>query len=765
MELNQALKYLEHFSLLTVGENKVPNYSWKKNETEKLTPQEFTRRFNYKGGYIKKNGDEMPATTAIGIITGYDYLEVIDVDLKVLSTAAEQRDFWDEFITLLKDNIYDFEKKFAIYKTKSEGYHILYKSKRVKGNQKVAKLKGHEEAIIETRGTGGYVFVYPDNQVSEKSYFDIDFISDKDREILFECARFYNYEQEIIPEPKKSRKKYTGNEKPSWEDYNEKTDIWDVIGGDFTVVRNLQRQYLIKRHGATSAHSGYVYKDSGCMFLFSTGTIYPAEKLITPFAAYAHKYHNGDMSAAASKLYHEGYGDRLKKVVDDQEKRIRTKKDLIEEHKINQSALDFPLEIFPEPIQNYILECHDTLNSNIDYMGCAMMWLISVCIGNSMELQVKTAWVERGSLWLCLVGKAGIGKTPSVKNMTFPLTKINGRQVKRYYKELEKWEEYNSLSKKEREDVVEVRKPVKEQFIANDITLEALVELHQESDNAVGVFKDELAGWIKDMNKYREGSDLEFWLSTWSGEAAIMNRKTAKSGFVDVPFIPVLGGIQPSIFSQFSTQENKENGFTDRLLLCYPDAKVENYNEREMDEDIIHWYKERITAFHSKMKQNVIRDDEGQIQPQRLTFSEKAKEVWVNAFNAITAQENDDEQNEYLKSMYPKQKSYIPRFALLLHIFDLFFENNLSEIRPISEQSMKKAIRLSDYFVANAQKIKINSTEIGDYKKVIDENAKKSIKEQVLAIHKANSDFNRTEVANLLGVSRMTVMRHLKDEV
>jgi len=29
--------------------------------------------------------------------------------------------------SMLKDNIIDFEEKFVIYKTKNEGYHIIYK--------------------------------------------------------------------------------------------------------------------------------------------------------------------------------------------------------------------------------------------------------------------------------------------------------------------------------------------------------------------------------------------------------------------------------------------------------------------------------------------------------------------------------------------------------------------------------------------------------------------------------------------------------------
>ena len=79
---------------------------------------------------------------------------------------------------------------------------------------------------------------------------------------------------------------------------------------------------------------------------------------------------------------------------------------------------------------------------------------------------------------------------------------------------------------------------------------------------------------LKDMNKYREGSDLEFWLSCWSGSPVILTRVTRKGSYIERPSIPVLGGIQPSVLTNFNTSENKENGFMDRILLCYPDLKI-----------------------------------------------------------------------------------------------------------------------------------------------------------------------------------------------
>ena len=151
MDQGLALRFLEKFSMITIGENKVPNYPWINCKTEKLSEDQFLTQF------------KTESTKGLGIVTGFDFLEVIDIDLKVFSTTKEMTDFWDEYLNTLRQLIYDFDNKFVIYKTKSGGYHILYKSKRAVGNKKVAVLKGHTQAVIETRGVGGYLFAYPKN--------------------------------------------------------------------------------------------------------------------------------------------------------------------------------------------------------------------------------------------------------------------------------------------------------------------------------------------------------------------------------------------------------------------------------------------------------------------------------------------------------------------------------------------------------------------------------------------------------------------------
>jgi hypothetical protein len=112
--------------------------------------------------------------------------------------------------------------------------------------------------------------------------------------------------------------------------------------------------------------------------------------------------------------------------------------------------------------------------------------------------------------------------------------------------------------------------------------------------------------------------------------------------------------------------------------------------------------------------------------------------------------------------MLPKQKSYIPRFALLINTVECFFGDS-DNVQCITKDSILKAEKLSKYFIAMAKKIKIDTVEKYDIKKILELNKNKSIKEQFTELYKQNKDLNRTEVSELLGVTRNTIQRYIKD--
>lgn len=761
--ISRCYKLLDDgFSLITVGENKVPNFPWKKYQTSQISKNDFKRLYEYNSGetYVDKSTGEIiekRATVGIGIATGYNNIEVIDIDLKVLPTLKDQQDFWNEYTMYLRESIDDFDTKFVIYKTVNNGYHIIYRCSKISGNIKIAKLQGIKEAIIESRGQGGYVWIY-DNQVSKNGYDNVQEISEKDRDLLWEISRSFNYVEQQPEQPKEIVREYrkSENDITPWEDFNNQNRVWDLISNEFSIVKKLSDKIIIRRHGATSASSGSIFTKDNKMFLFSTGTIYPNEKPLSPFDIYAIKNYSGDFKKAASDLYSKNYGSRHVKGVE-----IPT----VQEKTIEEIPSDivFPIDIFPESIKNYILLCKNTLNSNIDYMGCSFLWLLSLIIGNSLKVRVKGGWIESAVVWISLVGEAGIGKTPSISRVIYPLEKINNREIKKYIKNLKLYEAYNDLDKKEKQNNEEVKRPSKSQMIVSDFTIEAITDLHEESKNAVGVFCDELAGWYKDMNKYRAGSDLEFWLSSWSNKGIAMNRKTAKSSFVESPILPVLGGIQPKILTQFFTEENKDNGFIDRMLTTFPDAIVENYNEDDLSDEIMTWYNDYVVNFYNTIKNDfVIYDPDGEILSKVVPFSEGAKNKWIKVFNEITSYQNSDSENEYMKSMYPKQKSYIPRFALLLNTL-YAYDDTTTSINEISEKAMDGAIELSKYFVLMAKKHKLNTIEYAEVKKVAGKNEDKSTKEKIIEILKKDPNAKAAFISSILGVSKKTVYQYINE--
>ena len=123
--------------------------------------------------------------------------------------------------------------------------------------------------------------------------------------------------------------------------------------------------------------------------------------------------------------------------------------------------------------------------------------------------------------------------------------------------------------------------------------------------------------------------------------------------------------------------------------------------------------------------------------------------------------QNDDGENEYVRNMLAKQKTYIPRFALLINMMDWMYDNEMG-FKHIRRESLEKAYRLSKYFVAMSKKVRMENMN----KDVIKQEAMKkgvSAKEKMLEIYTADPGVNRSECAKVLGVVRQTINNWIKE--
>ena len=84
---------------------------------------------------------------------------------------------------------------------------------------------------------------------------------------------------------------------------------------------------------------------------------------------------------------------------------------------------------------------------------------------------------------------------------------------------------------------------------------------------------DELMGFIKRMNAYKQGDDLQKWLEMWDGSSIMLQRITREETKIFDYTCNVVGGIQPGVLDQLSGGENAFNGFYHRFLFVYPDPQ------------------------------------------------------------------------------------------------------------------------------------------------------------------------------------------------
>ena len=471
--------------------------------------------------------------------------------------------------------------------------------------------------------------------------------------------------------------------------------------------------------------------------------MYPHEQPLNSFDVYAYKYHNGDYSAASKQAYADGYGDRVKL------------KELTPEEIIEiPNNLDFPLHILPNEVQTFILECNDKLNASIDFMGVTFLWLTSVLLGNVMKVRVKNGWVDSPILWISVIGEAGVGKTPDIKLILKPLLDLNSNEIKSYIERQKQFSAYEKMDKEDKKNAEKVKPPTKTQFIVDDITIESLIDIHSYNKKSIGVFKDELAGWFKDMNKYRDGSDKERYLSAWSGDSIVLNRKTADDAFVEHPFIPILGGIQPSIFREFQTTENHSNGFMDRMLFCDPKKKAHYLSDDDLNEELTERYRDRIISIKNYVDKAMLD------APYIVDLSDDAKKEFKIINRKLVDLQNSEDELSTNKGMFAKQLTYVPRFALLIEFINRFFEDK--SVKEISLDAMVSASKISDYFISMAKTNKLenkNSDKIADFTL---KHKEKPNKELAQMIKKKFDDVKIMEIAEVLGVSKSSVIRYLK---
>jgi hypothetical protein len=372
----------------------------------------------------------------------------------------------------------------------------------------------------------------------------------------------------------------------------------------------------------------------------------------------------------------------------------------IQDRKTNR----FPVEVFPLPVQQVITATNENLNFPIDFIGASLLYAVSVAVGNTHIVEVKKGFQQNAVLYLAIVARAGTTKSHPLSFALQPIVEQDKRTYRQYEQQRQEYERAVSLSKKEREQqaIDEPIKPVWQKFLLSDFTPEALAEVHKFNKRGIGVYVDELAGWFKNFNRYNKGSEMEFWLSQWSGKPINIDRKTGEPVFIPLPFISVAGTIQKGILNELAKDSRTQNGFIDRILFVIPDnIQKEYWSETDLPPVVSENWEGIISNLLSL---TVTNDHTLNPSPEVLKFTPEAKKVLFEWQKVNTDQSNEAE-SEVLSGIFSKMDMYVLRLALILEM--LRYACNESNKQSVSIEAVRGAVKLVEYFKNSA--VKVNS--------------------------------------------------------
>lgn len=362
----------------------------------------------------------------------------------------------------------------------------------------------------------------------------------------------------------------------------------------------------------------------------------------------------------------------------------------------------FPIEVFPKAMQEIIIATNEALNFPVDFMGGSMLCALSVAIGNTHEAQVKNTWQESAVLYMVLVGAKGTNKSHPLNFALKPLKKRDRKEHEFYTKDFLEYEAYMSLSAKEKKEsgMEEKPKPTWKQHIMKNATPEGKISALQSNVRGLGAHWDEFTGWFKSFDQYSQGAEEQSWLSAWSGEDIVVNRKGSEPIYIHNPTVSVFGTTQAGGVLTQMTEGRVENGFMDRMLFVTPDElKREYWTDKELDYEVeIQW--DNIIVKLANLKADL--SDDGDLQAHVLKFTPEAKKrlyKWKNDSTDFTNKPN----NEHLGGLYAKAEIYTVRFSLILQMTK--FACGIGGKNVIELDTVESAIKLIEYFINSATQV------------------------------------------------------------
>ncbi len=399
-------------------------------------------------------------------------------------------------------------------------------------------------------------------------------------------------------------------------------------------------------------------------------------------------------------------------------------------------------DMLPAALRPWIEDLSERMNLPLEFVaGCAIT-VMGSAIGRRCGIHPhqEDDWLVIPCLWGGLVAPPSVLKTPAMSAAISPLRKLEADTQKQFGEALKKHNDRVELEKisidarstelkkkargglekaKIEEELKIIQQTVGEldegapwlrRYSTNDATTEKLGELLSKNPDGMFVFRDELYGFLKSLEKQGRENDRAFYLESWNGLGSYTFDRIGR-GTIHVPAlcISMFGGIQPdrlhAYFSQVISNGSGDDGFLSRFqILFYPDSPTKfKYVDRKPNYEA----KRRVNNIVARLvetnyRQLGIKIDEFRDIPT-FRFDSKAQQIFREWYERFSQNLLDSTEPSSIVSHLGKYRSLVPALSLIFHLVD----NCEAEFVPleVSADSISMALTWIEILEQHARRI------------------------------------------------------------
>jgi hypothetical protein len=205
----------------------------------------------------------------------------------------------------------------------------------------------------------------------------------------------------------------------------------------------------------------------------------------------------------------------------------------------------FDLDLLPGKSRAWAEDVCERMQAPVDFIVVPTMVQAGAIIGRQVGIRPKRAddWLVIPNLYGSVVGRPGLLKTPCMREALGAIHTLEARARREHEREMRQYEaelkvhkiderisekdiekalkDYKSareqLIRQLVEGEAEPDKPRRKRYLTNDPTIEKLGEILRDNPIGVLLYRDELLGFLRAMERDGREQDRSFYLEAWDG--------------------------------------------------------------------------------------------------------------------------------------------------------------------------------------------------------------------------------------------------------